>query len=97
MKVTVREKAADDLEKLYQWIAKDNSRAAANMVLRIHARINALEMKSLAHMGRLGFVEGTLEVVEYPYIIIYRVDDTRGEVAILSIVHGARDPEARSP
>jgi plasmid stabilization system protein ParE len=41
-------------------------------------------------MGRFGAVEGTLELIEYPYIIIYRVDDERREVRIISIVHGAR-------
>ena len=95
MKVVVRRKAADDLEHVFQWIAKDNPRAAANMVARLRDRVNALEVRSLAHMGRVGFVEGTLELVEPPYIIIYSVDDVRGEVTILSIVHSARDPQNR--
>jgi plasmid stabilization system protein ParE len=93
MKVIVRRRAADDLDQLFRWIAKDNPRAAADMVARIRDRINTLELTSLAHMGRLGFVEGTLELVEYPYIIVYRVDDSRREVNIIAIVHGARDPK----
>jgi plasmid stabilization system protein ParE len=96
MKVIVRRRAADDLDQLFRWIAKDNPRAAADMVAQIRDRINTLELTSLAHMGRLGFVEGTLELVEYPYIIIYRVDDSRREVNIISIVHGARDPKDRT-
>lgn len=95
MKVIVRRRAADDLDYLFQWIAKDNSRAAANMVGRLRDRINTLEMKSLARMGRVGFVEGTLELVEPPYIIVYSIDDVRGEVTILSIVHSACDPKNR--
>ena len=93
MKVIVRERAEDDLDDIFQWIAKDNPRAAAGVVSRIRDRINALELDSLAHMGRLGFVEGTLELVEYPYLIIYRVDDARREVVVLSIMHGARERE----
>jgi plasmid stabilization system protein ParE len=95
MKIIVRQRAADDLEQLFQWIAKDNPRAAGDMVVRIRDRINALELSSLAHMGRRGFIEGTLELVEYPYIIIYRVDDARREVVVLAIVHGARNPRER--
>jgi plasmid stabilization system protein ParE len=54
------------------------------------------KIDSLAHMGRLGFVEGTLELIEYPYLIIYRVDDARREVVVLSIMHGAQDREGRT-
>jgi plasmid stabilization system protein ParE len=45
-------------------------------------------------MGRPGVVEGTLELVEYPYLIVYRVDESLREVTILAIVHGARDRDA---
>ena len=41
-------------------------------------------------MGRPGLVEGTRELIEGPYIIVYKVFDDR-EVVILSVVHGARD------
>jgi plasmid stabilization system protein ParE len=40
-------------------------------------------------------VEGTRELVEYPYIIVYKVDEAHREIVILSIVHGARDRERR--
>lgn len=91
MKVFVREAADDDLDHIFRWIAQENPRAAAATVTRIRERINALELDALAHMGRPGFVEGTLELVEYPYLIIYRVDDSVREVVVLSIIHGARD------
>ena len=96
MKVIVREKADADLDNIFQWIARDNPRAAAAMVARIRDRINGLELDSLAHMGRLGYVEGTLELVEYPYLIIYLVEEARREVVVLSIVHGAQDREDRT-
>jgi toxin ParE1/3/4 len=44
-------------------------------------------------MGRPGLVEGTRELLEHPYIIVYEVREDRDEIAILSIVHGARARE----
>ena len=93
MKVVVRTKAEDDLASIFQWIAKDNPRAATAMVARIRDRIALLELDALARMGRPGFVEGTLELVEFPYLIVYRVDDSLHEVTVLAIIHGARDRE----
>ncbi len=91
MKVIVRETAEDDLDRIFAWIAKDNPRAAAALVSRIRERINRLELNPLAHMGRPGFVEGTRELVEYPYVIVYKVFDERREILVLSILHGAQD------
>ena len=93
MKVVVRKEADDDLASIFQWIAKDNPGAATAMVARIRDRIALLELDALARMGRPGFVEGTLELVEFPYLIVYRVDDLVHEVTVLAIVHGARDRE----
>ncbi len=93
MKIIIRESAEDDLDRIFTWIAKDNRRAAADLVSRIRDRINRLELDPLAHMGRPGFVEGTRELVQYPYIIVYKVFDERREVLVLSIVHGAQDRE----
>lgn len=45
----------------------------------------------LANMGRLGLVEGTRELLEYPYIIVYKVYEERDEIVVISIVHGAQD------
>ena len=42
-------------------------------------------------MGRPGFVEGTRELIEWPYIIVYKVLDERAEIVIVSVVHGAQD------
>ena len=93
MKVIVREKAEEDLDRIFAWIAKDNPRAAADMVSRIRDHINLLELDNVALMGRPGFVGGTRELIEYPYIIIYTVDDRRREIDVLSIMHGAQERE----
>jgi toxin ParE1/3/4 len=93
MKVVVRESAAQDLEQIFEWIAKDSPRAAADVIWRIQQRINRLELDPLAHMGRPGLVAGTRELVEFPYIIVYKVFDDLQDVVVLSIVHGAQDRE----
>jgi toxin ParE1/3/4 len=91
MKVIIHESAEDDLDRIFEWIAKDNRSAAARMVAKIRDRINLLEIDSLAKMGRPGLVTGTRELIEYPYIIVYEVDSDRREISVLTILHGARD------
>jgi toxin ParE1/3/4 len=61
------------------------------MVSRIRDHIDLLEEDKLANMGRPGLIEGTRELIEYPYIIVYRVDEQLDEIVVLSVVHGARD------
>ena len=94
MKVVVRETAAGDLDDILDWISRDNSRAAARLVRRILARIDRLAIPGLSLIGRPGLVEGTRELVEAPYIIVYAVDEPADEITVLAIVHGARDREA---
>src|SRR5262245_55953050 len=72
MRVIIRESAEDDLDRIFAWIAKDSPRAAGDVAWRIKERINRLELNALAHMGRPGLVEGTRELIEYPYIICVR-------------------------
>jgi toxin ParE1/3/4 len=93
MKIVIREAAEADLDHLAAWIAKDSPSAAARMVATILDRISLLETEELAHMGRPGLVEGTRELLEYPYIVVYQVHRDAGEVVVLSIVHGAQDRE----
>jgi toxin ParE1/3/4 len=91
VKLTVRDSAEDDLDRIFAWIAKDHPRAAAGVVSRIRDRIGLLEANNLAHMGRPGLVPGTRELIEFPYIVVYTVDDDRREVSVVAIVHGAQD------
>jgi toxin ParE1/3/4 len=95
MKVVIRSEAERDLTAIFEWIAKDNPPAARKVVGQIRDRITLLELNSLARMGRPGFVPGTLELVEYPYIVVYRVLDDAGEIEIVAIVHGARKREPK--
>ena len=91
MKVTIRELAEDDLDRIFARIAQDNPPSAAAMVATLRDRVAFLETDSLAHMGRPGLDPGTRELIEYPYIIVYEVHHDRGEVEVLAIVHSARE------
>ncbi|WP_108519753.1 type II toxin-antitoxin system RelE/ParE family toxin [Bradyrhizobium algeriense] len=73
---------------------KDSPSAAAELVRRIQLRINRLAVAGLSHMGRPGLVDGTRELLETPYIIVYSVDEAAGAIEVIAIVHGARDRQA---
>jgi toxin ParE1/3/4 len=91
MKLIIREKADDDLDGIFAWIEQDNPRAAVDVIRRIRERIGLLLTEGVAHMGRPGRDEGTRELIEAPYIIVYEVHEERGEIEVLAVVHGARD------
>jgi plasmid stabilization system protein ParE len=95
MKVIVRDSATRDLEDIFNWISKENPRAAINIVERIRLRINRLAHPALSRIGRPGLIDGTRELVEPPYIVIYEVNEPAGEVVVLAVMHGARDREER--
>ena len=91
MKVIIRARVDEDLERIFNWIAKDNPRAAANMIRRIRDRIDQLGHSALAEMGRPGRDPGTREFVEKPYIIVYEVHHEGDEIEILAVFHGAQN------
>jgi toxin ParE1/3/4 len=91
MRVTFDPGASDDLDRVLAWIAKDDPHAAYEMVARIEAKVMRLATPELMQIGHPGVVEGTRELVEYPYIIVYKIDDDGDEIVVISIVHRA-DP-----
>jgi toxin ParE1/3/4 len=93
MRVTFDPAARDELDDIFHWIAKDSPRAAHELIARIEAKVMRLELPALTHMGRPGLVEDTRELLEWPYIIVYKVFEDREEIVVLSVVHGARDRE----
>jgi plasmid stabilization system protein ParE len=93
MKVTFEPAARDELDRIFAWIAKDNPRAALAMLARIEEKVMQLASPGLARMGRPGLVEGTRELLEWPYIIVYGIDEGQDGIVIVSIVHGARNRE----
>ena len=97
MKVTFEPAARDELDRIFAWIAKDNPQAALKMVARIEDKVMRLENRELTFMGRPGLVEGTRELLEWPYIVVYRVDDVSQEIVVISVAHGAQDREGQAP
>ncbi len=95
MRVTFDPAARSELDRVFAWIAKDNPRAAFEMIARIEAKVMRLGAPELANMGRPGLVKGTRELLEYPYIIVYKVHEERDEIVVISIVHGAQDRKHR--
>ena len=90
MRIIFDPRARGDLERLFAWIAKDNPKAADDMVARIEARVRLLATPGFSQMGRPGLVKGTRELVVAPYIVVYKVGEAR-EIVVLSVVHGAQD------
>jgi toxin ParE1/3/4 len=95
MRVAFDPAARRDLEQIFAWIAEDNPRAAQEMIARIEAKVMRLETPGLATMGRRGLVEGTRELLEYPYIIVYKVYEERDEIVVISVVHGVQNGKRR--
>lgn len=91
MRISFDSAANDDLDSVFAWIAKDDVPAAYETMLRIEAQIARLETAGLEDMGRPGLIEGTRELVEHPYIVVYRVIAQHDEIIILSVVHTSQD------
>jgi len=94
MNVVFEDEALDDLRRIFDWIAEVNRPAAEKLVGRLFDRAESLAAPELAYTGRPGLDAGTRELIEYPYIIVYEVHEDRGNIVVLSVVHGAQDREA---
>ena len=79
--------AADDLERIFQYIEKDNPTAARETVTAIYDGCGAL--KKFPHRGRPGRMSGRRELVFSPYIVVYQVKENAVEIS--RIYHGAQD------
>jgi plasmid stabilization system protein ParE len=90
MRITFDPGARVDLDEIFEWISKDNETAAYAMISHIEAKIALLATTGLEHIGRLGLDSGTRELIEYPYIIVYEVFESRSEIVVWSVVHGAQ-------
>jgi toxin ParE1/3/4 len=95
MRVTFDPAAREELDSILAFIAENNPRAALKLIVRIEAKVMRLEIPQLTHMGRPGLVEGTRELLEWPYIIVYKVLEDRDEIVVVSVVHGAQDREGQ--
>ena len=54
MRLIFEEEALGDLQGIFNWIAKDNPRAAARLIDRIFRKLELLLTPGFARMGRIG-------------------------------------------
>lgn len=80
--------ALADLRAIKDYISEENPEAAHRVVACIRSETNILLQQP--HVGRVGRIADTRELVvsQYPYIVAYR--ERNGEVQILAIVHTSR-------
>ena len=90
MRVRWTRDAADDLERICDYIAQSRPESARRVAQTVLQRIGTLE--SFPHLGRPGRVQDTREVAfpPLPFVAVYEVFETRDEVLVLRILHGAQ-------
>lgn len=88
MRLTWTAAATADRNLILDYIAADSLRAALAVDERIVASVDRLRW--FPRSGRIGRVDGTLELVvsDAPYVAIYALIED--EVRILRVLHGAR-------
>lgn len=82
------EEAADDLERITNYLFEETPRHAPELVRAIYSAPAAL--LPFPHRGRSGKKEGTRELVltSLPFIVVYRI--AGDAIHILRILHGAQ-------
>ncbi len=89
MRVRWTEPAADDLERIKNYLQQHFPEYAEPAVRTIYERIRSL--RSAPHLGRPGHRTGTRELplTPLPYVVVYSAE--MESVNILHIYHGAQD------
>jgi addiction module RelE/StbE family toxin len=90
MRVRWTADAADDLERICDYIAEDRPDSARRVAQSVVEHVGTLE--AFPQLGRSGRVEGTRELAfpPLPFIAIYEVLESQGEVRVVRILHGAQ-------
>ena len=88
MQLRWSEEAADDLERITNYLFGETPQHAPELVRAIYSAPAAL--LQFPHRGRHGKKEGTRELVltPLPYIVVYRI--AGDAIHILRILHGAQ-------
>lgn len=87
MRVRWTTDAADDLERICDYVARDRPEAARRLALGVLRTIDGL--RTFPNRGRPGRVQGTRELVlARPFFAVYEVAEE--QVQILRILHGAQ-------
>jgi toxin ParE1/3/4 len=89
MKVRYRRRAQFDIENIHDYIAERSPRAATEVVARIPMLLIGWSSYRIWDISAVWTYEWV--VVGLPYIIVYEIDETAEEVAIIAVFHGAQD------
>ena len=90
MRVSWRARALADVESLTDYVALHRPASADRLSDAIDACVAMI--REQPYIGRPGRTDMTREVVvpRLPYIVQYRVNETRSLISILRVLHGAR-------
>jgi toxin ParE1/3/4 len=90
MRVRWTTDAADDLERICDYISESRPESARRIAPSVIERIS--ELQAFPRIGRPGRVVGTREIAfpPLPYVAVYEILDPREEVRVLRILHGAQ-------
>ena len=92
MQLSWTDLAEADLDRIEEYIARENDPVVAiNVVLRV-ITTTELILSNPPHAGRLGRVKGTRELVidAVPFIAIYRIVGSLGQLQILRVMHDSQ-------
>jgi toxin ParE1/3/4 len=89
-------RAADELTAIFTYIEHDSPRNAARLIERLLSSIESVDLfphrhKVVKNADELG--EEVRSMPVRPYLIRYHIDDKNSAVTILSVRHGARQPD----
>lgn len=89
MRVRFSKPAADDLEEIALYVAKENPAAARKLIARVGEASRMLAR--FPNAGRKGRVKQTRELIltGLPYIVVYAV--AVEEIVIVALFHASRD------
>jgi addiction module RelE/StbE family toxin len=90
MRVRWTRDAAEDLERIYDYVAESRPEAARRVAQTVLDGIKTLE--TFPNLGRPGRVRGTREITFPPlsFVVVYEVPESDGQVRILRVLHGAQ-------
>jgi addiction module RelE/StbE family toxin len=90
MRVRWTADAADDLERICDYISESRPESARQVAQSVVERIS--ELRAFPRIGRPGRVEGTREIAfpPLPYLAVYEILDAQDEVRVLRVLHGAQ-------
>ncbi|PWR21890.1 type II toxin-antitoxin system RelE/ParE family toxin [Zavarzinia compransoris] len=93
-KVTLRQRAAEDLIDIWTYIATDKPEAADRLLDALERRWAQLTRHPRLGVARDDIMPGLRHLVTGAYITLYLVDD--GHIDILRVLHGRRRIDART-